>query len=217
MRNLMIVLMIFALFAVGCAPPANKAEQGTRVGVGVGAAGGALLGQAIGGDTKATLIGAGLGALIGGIAGNQIGSYMDAQEAAFRQELAAVEGANIQRNADTLALTFKSDGLFAVNSATLKAGAHDEMFRVSKVLNQYPQTTLLVAGHTDSTGPEQYNQTLSERRAEVVRNALVGNGVNPNRVRTIGFGEGKPVASNANEGGRQLNRRVEITIEPIRG
>ncbi|ORJ58556.1 OmpA family protein [Geothermobacter hydrogeniphilus] len=217
MRNLMIVLMVLTFFVAGCAPPANKAEQGTRVGVGVGAVGGALLGQAIGGNTKSTLIGAGIGALVGGIAGNQIGSYMDAQEAAFRQELAAVEGANIRRNADTLALTFKSDVLFDVNSATLKAGAHDEIFRVAKVLNQYPQTTLLVAGHTDSTGSEQYNQQLSERRAQVVKNALVGNGVNPDRIRVIGYGEGKPIASNASESGRQLNRRVVITIEPIRG
>lgn len=217
MRNLMIGLMVLTLFAAGCAPPANRAEQGTRVGVGVGAAGGALLGQAIGRNTKSTLIGAGIGALVGGIAGNQIGSYMDAQETAFRQELSAVEGANIQRNAETLSLTFRSDVLFDVNSTTLKAGAHDEMFRVAKVLNQYPQTTLLVAGHTDSTGTEQYNQQLSERRAEVVKNALVGNGVNPNRIRTIGFGEGKPIASNADEGGRQMNRRVQITIEPIQG
>jgi outer membrane protein OmpA-like peptidoglycan-associated protein len=195
----------------------TKTQKGTAVGTGVGAAVGAGLGQAIGKDTKSTLIGAGIGALLGGVAGNRIGAYMDAQEQMLRQEMAAVEGANVQRNANTLALTFKSDLLFDVNSATLKPAAHDEMFRVAKVLIEYPQTTLVVAGHTDSTGAEAYNQTLSERRAEVVRNTLAGNGVNPNRIRTIGYGETKPVASNTTESGRQLNRRVEITIEPIQG
>jgi len=216
MRYGLLLLLVVPLMLAGCAQPQTKAGQGAAWGTGIGAAVGAGLGQAIGGDTKSTLIGAGIGALAGGLAGHQIGTYMDAQEAAFRQELAAVEGAGIQRNADTLALTFKSDVLFDVNSASLKPGAHDELFRVSKVLNQYPQTTLLVAGHTDSTGSEEYNQRLSERRAEVVKNALVGNGVNPNRIRTIGYGETRPIASNASESGRQLNRRVEIRIEPIR-
>jgi len=217
MKRVLVVLSLAALVFGGCAEPMNKTQKGTAVGTGVGAATGAILGQVIGGDTKATLIGAGLGALAGGIAGNRIGAYMDAQEQMMRQELAAVEGANIQRNAETLALTFKAETLFDVNSAQLKAGANDEMFRVAKVLNEYPQTTLLIAGHTDSTGSEVYNQQLSERRAEVVKNALAGNGVNPNRIRTIGFGESKPIADNSSEAGRQLNRRVEITIEPIRG
>ncbi|TYO99080.1 outer membrane protein OmpA-like peptidoglycan-associated protein [Geothermobacter ehrlichii] len=216
MRAILLILMASILIVAGCAQPQTKAGKGAAWGTGIGAAAGAGLGQAIGGDTKSTLIGAGIGALVGGLAGYQIGSYMDAQEAAFRQELATVEGASIRRDADTLALTFKSDVLFDVDSALLKPGAHDELFRVAKVLNQYPQTTLLVAGHTDSTGSEEYNQRLSERRAEVVKNALVGNGVNPERIRTIGYGESRPIASNASESGRQLNRRVEIRIEPIR-
>lgn len=213
MRKLLVLMLMVGL--AGCAQPMNKTQSGTLAGTGIGAAVGAGLGQAIGGNTKSTLLGAGIGALLGGIAGNRVGAYMDAQEQAMRQELAAVEGASIQRNANTLALTFKSETMFDVDSAKLKSGAYDELFRVSKVLNQYPQTTLLVAGHTDSTGTEQYNQQLSERRAEVVKNALAGDGVNPARIRTIGYGESKPIASNATEAGRQLNRRVEITIEPI--
>lgn len=217
MNKPLMLLLMMTLIVAGCAQPTTKAGQGAAVGTGIGAAAGAGLGQAIGRDTKSTLIGAGIGALVGGLAGHQIGSYMDAQEAALRQEMAAVEGASIQRNQETLALTFRSDVLFDVNSATLKPGAHDEMFRVSKVLNQYPQTTILIAGHTDSTGTEEYNQQLSERRAEVVKNALVGNGINPSRIRTIGYGESKPIADNSIEAGRQMNRRVEITIEPMRG
>ena len=213
MKKLFVLLLVI-LFLAGCAPPQNKQEQGTRVGVGAGAAGGALLGQLIGGNTKATLIGAGIGALAGGVIGNQVGKRMDEQEAALRRELAAVEAANIQRNADVLAVTFKSDYLFAVGSANLNAGAYNEISRVSRVLNQYPDTSILVAGHTDSTGSEQSNQILSENRASNVKNALVGQGVDPNRISTIGFGESAPVADNNTESGRQLNRRVVITIQP---
>jgi outer membrane protein OmpA-like peptidoglycan-associated protein len=139
---------------------------------------------------------------------------MDEQEAAMRRELASVEAANIQRNADVLAVTFKSDFLFAVGSANLNAGAFNEISRVSRVLNQYPDTTIQVAGHTDSTGSEQSNQTLSENRAANVKNALVGQGVDPSRITTIGFGESAPIADNSSESGRQLNRRVVITIQP---
>ncbi len=132
----------------------------------------------------------------------------------MRRELAAVEAANIQRTADVLAVTFKSDYLFAVGSANLNAGAFNEISRVSRVLNQYPDTSIQVAGHTDSTGSEEFNQTLSMNRAENVKNALVGQGVNPSRISTIGFGESAPVADNSSESGRQLNRRVVITIKP---
>jgi len=210
------LLVLIATLMVGCAPTATKQEKGTAAGLGIGAATGALLGQAIGGNTRATVIGAAAGALIGGIAGNQIGAYMDAQEEAFRRELADVEDANVRRNADTLALTFKSEMLFDIDSSAMKPGAYDELGRVARVLNQYPQTTILVAGHTDSTGSEEYNLKLSERRAVVVKNGPVGEGVNPNRLRTIGYGESKPIAGNQSSEGRQLNRRVELTIEPIR-
>lgn len=211
-RSLPAVLL---LFLAACAQPMNTTQKGTAVGAGLGAAVGAGVGQAMGKDTKSTLLGAGIGALVGGVAGHQIGAYMDAQEQSLRQEMAAVEGASIQRNADTLTLTFRSNLLFDVDSSALKPAAHDEMFRVAKVLNQYPQTTLLVAGHTDSTGAEAYNQALSERRAEVVKNSLASSGVNPQRIRTVGYGESQPVAGNDTEAGRQLNRRVVITIEPI--
>ena len=213
MKKWFFTLLIVIIFA-GCAPPINKQEQGTRIGVGAGAAGGALLGQLIGGNTQATLIGAGIGALAGGLIGNQVGKSMDEQEAALRRELAAIDAANIQRNADVLAVTFKSDYLFAVGSSNLNPGAYEEINRVSRVLNQYPDTRIQVAGHTDYTGSEQTNQTLSERRAENVENALIGQGVNPSRITTIGFGESAPIADNSSEAGRQLNRRVVITIKP---
>ena len=214
MKKFLTIIIVASVVLAGCAAPQNKQEKGTRYGAAGGAAVGALLGQAIGGNTQATLIGAGLGALAGGVIGNQVGKNMDEQEAAMRRELAAVEAANIQRTADVLAVTFKSDYLFAVGSANLNAGAFNEISRVSRVLNQYPDTSIQVAGHTDSTGSEQTNKVLSENRAYNVKNALVGQGVNPNRISSIGFGESAPIADNSNESGRQLNRRVIITIQP---
>ena len=208
------ILSLVVLFLASCTAPQTKQEKGTAYGAAGGAAAGALLGQAIGRDTKGTLIGAGIGAVAGGVIGNQIGKSMDEQEAAMRRELAAVEAANIQRNADVLAVTFRSDYLFAVGSANLNAGSYNEISRVSRVLNQYPNTSIQVAGHTDSTGSEQFNQTLSEQRASNVKNALVGQGVDPNRITTVGFGESAPVADNSTESGRQQNRRVVITIQP---
>ena len=213
MKKIIICLGILALMTSGCATQ-TKTQKGALIGTGVGAAVGAGLGQAIGRSTSATLIGAAAGAVAGGLTGGAIGNYMDKQEASMRQSLADVEGASVQRNMDMLAVTFKSDVLFAVNSSSLKPGSYDELDRVAKVLNQYPQTTISIGGHTDSTGTEEYNQKLSERRAEVVKNALAGMGVNPSRMTAIGYGESKPIADNNIEAGRQMNRRVEILIKP---
>jgi len=213
-------IALFSLIAItflGCAEPQTKTQQGALYGTGIGAAVGAGLGQVIGGDTKATLIGAGIGAALGGAAGAGIGRYMDNQEAALRQQFAASEAANIQRNADVLAVTFKSDVLFDVDSAALKPGSYTEINRVANVLVQYPQTNIQIAGHTDSTGSETYNQSLSERRAMSVQNALANQGVAPNRMQTLGFGESQPIADNATEAGRQMNRRVVVTILPQQG
>jgi outer membrane protein OmpA-like peptidoglycan-associated protein len=214
MKRTLVICIAFALTAMGCAQPMTRTQKGAAIGTGLGAAAGAGLGQAIGGDTKGTLIGAGIGAVVGGLAGGSIGRYMDNQEATMRQQLAGVEGANIQRNADLLAVTFQSDVLFDTNSATLKAGSYDEISRVAKVLNQYPETTLTIAGHTDSTGSETYNQKLSERRAKAVKSALAAQIVNPARMSTVGYGETKPIADNNTESGRQMNRRVAIAIAP---
>ena len=213
-----IAIMVLASLTIwGCAQPQTKTEQGALYGTGIGAAVGAGLGQVIGGDTEATLIGAGIGAALGGVAGGAIGRYMDNQEAALREQFAASEAANVQRNANLLAVTFKSDVLFDVNSAALKPGAYNEINRVANVLLQYPQTNIEISGHTDSTGSETYNQDLSERRALSVHNALVNQGVAPSRMTTLAFGETQPIADNATEAGRQLNRRVVIVIAPQQG
>lgn len=135
----------------------------------------------------------------------------------MRQQLAYTESASIQRQAETIAVTFKSDVLFDVGSSAIKPGGMTELNRVAQVLTQYPQTTILIAGHTDSSGAEDMNQRLSEQRAQSVKNTLVSQGVDGMRMNTIGFGESKPIADNNTEAGKQLNRRVEITITPTQG
>jgi outer membrane protein OmpA-like peptidoglycan-associated protein len=201
---------ILVLSFISCAN-ATRGQKGAGVGAGVGAAVGAGLGQAIGGNTESTLIGAGIGAALGGLAGWQVGEYMDRQEAELQQAFANSEAAAISREQDVLTATFKGDVFFDFDSAVLKPGAYTEIDRTAGVLNRYPQTSILVAGHTDTTGSETYNQQLSERRAQAVRDALVNRGVDPRRLRVIGFGESQPISSND-----AMNRRVELRIEPIR-
>ena len=204
------VILVFAMTLFSCAG-ATRQQKGTAAGAAIGAGIGAGLGQAIGGDTEGTLIGAGIGAVLGGITGNQIAAYMDRQEQALRDAMAESDAVNIQRTQDVLTATFKGDIFFDLDSSTLKPGAYSEIDRVSNVLNNYPQTTIRVEGHTDSTGPEDYNQRLSEKRAEAVKSALIQRGMDPIRIQTVGYGESQPISSNS-----AMNRRVGIVITPIR-
>ncbi len=204
--SMMIVTMMFS-----CAGMQTRQERGTAVGAGVGAGIGAILGQAIGNDTESTLIGAGIGAAIGGIAGNQIGRYMDMQEQELRSALAASESAAISREQDILRATFKSEAFFDFDSSRLKPGAYGELDRVSDVLNRYPRTTIEIGGHTDTRGSEEYNRMLSSKRAEAVKTQLIQNGISPERMMAVGYGESRPISSN-----HAVNRRVEIIIVPIR-
>ena len=206
---LIAVAMLVNLFS--CATMQTQQEQGTAVGAGVGAGVGAVLGQVIGRDTEATLIGAGIGAALGGLAGNQVGRYMDQQEMDLRNAIAASESASIARDQDVLRATFKGETFFEYDKSTLLPGAYAELRRISDVLNKYPQTIIEVGGHTDTRGSEEYNQRLSERRAEAVKNELISNGVLPDRIKAVGYGESRPISSD-----HAMNRRVEITIVPIR-
>jgi len=204
-----LVIFVFTMALISCAG-ATRQQKGTATGAAIGGVIGAGLGQAIGRDTKGTLIGAGIGAALGGIAGNQIAAYMDRQEQELRNVMAESDAVNIQRTQDVLSATFKGDIFFDVNSSTLKPGAYSEVDRISKVLNNYPQTTIRVEGHTDSTGPADYNQRLSEKRAETVKNALVQRTVDTRRIKAVGFGESQPISSD-----NATNRRVSIVIVPI--
>ncbi|HMB31876.1 MAG TPA: OmpA family protein [Desulfohalobiaceae bacterium] len=210
-KNYLLVAFIFALvLSIMACSGASRQQKGTGYGAAAGAGLGALIGQAIGGDTESTLWGAGAGAIVGAIAGNQVGKYMDNQERDLRSALAQERQASIQRERDILQATFKSGVFFDFDSATLKPGGRRELERVAQVLNKYPKTTIRVEGHTDKAGSETYNQELSERRAEAVKNALIQMGVIKERIQAIGYGESQPVSSDPAE-----NRRVAIFIKPI--
>lgn len=183
----------------------SKAAKGTLLGSLAGAAAGAAIGGS-GHRTGGALIGAATGALAGGL----IGSYLDKQA----QELDAIPGAEVQRRNDSLLVNFESSLLFDTGSARLNAGAFDRLRSLAATLNRYPESDIVIKGHTDSQGTEEYNQTLSERRADGVRNFLIAEGVAPSRITAIGFGETLPVASNTTAAGRQQNRRVEVEIRP---
>jgi outer membrane protein OmpA-like peptidoglycan-associated protein len=206
------IIICTALVAslTSCASLDTKQKQGTAIGAGVGAGVGAALGQAIGRNTKSTVIGAGIGAALGGLAGNQVGGYMDRQEQELRNVVASSEAASIRRSEDVLVATFKGETFFNHDSSMLLPGGYTEVSRIAGILNKYNQTQIEVGGHTDSSGDEQYNQQLSMRRADAVKNALVQQGINPSRIRTYGYGESRPISSNA-----ATNRRVEITIIPV--
>ncbi len=186
----------------------------TAEGAGIGALAGAVVGMLTGGDArqhrKNALIGAGIGALAGGAAGQ----YMDRQEARLRTQLQGT-GVSVTRNGNNITLNMPGNITFETNRADLRPAFYNVLNSVVLVLKEYDKTILEVAGHTDNTGSPQYNQALSERRASTVAQYLQSQGVNAQRVMTVGAGEGHPIASNATPDGRQLNRRVELTLEPI--
>jgi len=186
----------------------------TTKGAGIGAAVGAVVGLLTGGDAAAhrknALIGAGIGALAGGAVGN----YMDRQEAKLRSQLAGT-GVSVTRMGDNITLNMPGNITFASNSAEINTSFYKVLNSVNIVLKEYEKTLVEVAGHTDSTGSSEYNQKLSERRAEAVAQYLEGQGLRNDRVITVGAGETRPVASNDTPDGRQANRRVELTLTPL--
>ncbi len=177
-----------------------------------GVVGGYLLGDILGGrnDRTAKIVGAGLG----GLAGAGIGYYMDEQEKKLREQTAGT-GIDVTREGDNLILNMPSNVTFAVNSSAIDPQFQTTLGSVANTLSQYEKSYVDVLGHTDSTGSDQYNQSLSERRAESVSNFLANSGVQQARLATKGYGESQPVASNSTEEGRAANRRVELKIVPI--
>ncbi|MFW6315274.1 MAG: OmpA family protein, partial [Desulfohalobiaceae bacterium] len=146
---------------------------------------------------------AGGGAIVGAIAGNQVGKYMDRQERELRQAMEQQEQASISRDQEVLQATFNSEVFFDFDSANLKPGGRRELERVAQVLNKYPKTTIRIEGHTDQTGPEEYNQELSKRRAEAVKKALIQMGVIESRVHAVGYGETQPISKSSRSSNRK--------------
>ena len=188
----------------------QNAQQGALVGAGLGAVVGAISGDSNDERLRNAAIGAAIGGGLGAIGGNSL----DRQEAELRSQLG--RNASIVNNGDNLVVTLPQDILFAVDSATLTGGLQSDLTALAASLNRYPDTTVNVVGHTDNTGEAAYNQNLSQRRAQSVASVLINGGVSPSRVRSLGAGEDRPVASNLTPEGRAQNRRVEIVITAVR-
>jgi outer membrane protein OmpA-like peptidoglycan-associated protein len=199
----LIFFLAAALMLTGCS------ASNTVKGGGIGAAAGGILGAVIGKQAGNTALGAIIGAAVGGTAGVLIGSYMDKQAEEMQKD---IEGAKIERVGEGIKITFDSGILFATGSSELTPTAKANIGKLATILNKYPDTHILVEGHTDSVGATEMNQKLSERRAGSVSNHAMSLGVLGTRFSTVGYGETQPVAANISKEGRQLNRRVEIAI-----
>lgn len=195
-------LAISVLF-YGCGA-SNTVKGGT-----IGAVGGGIVGGVVGHQLGNTTMGVVLGAVIGGTAGALIGNHMDKQAEEMQKEL---DNAKVERVGEGIALTFDSGILFGFDSSTLQPEARANIQKLSDILKKYPNSNILITGHTDSDGTEQYNQALSERRTKGVSDYLKLQGISASRLSTVGLGESEPVASNSTTDGKTLNRRVEIAI-----
>ena len=190
----------------------NRVSTEAAIGTAAGGVLGYLLGDILGGrnDRTAKIIGAGVGA----VAGGAVGAYMDKQEQDMRRATAGT-GVDVIRDGDELILRMPSNVTFPVDSYTIQPGFQGTLDELAQTMATYDSTYIDVLGHTDSTGAESYNQTLSERRAQSVSNYLSSRGVNAARIATRGYGEMQPIASNDTESGRAENRRVEIKVVPV--
>jgi outer membrane protein OmpA-like peptidoglycan-associated protein len=208
MKKIKSIILIAALLALAVFSYSCSTSNAVKGGV-IGGVGGAVVGGIVGNELGNTAVGAIIGAAVGGTAGALIGNYMDEQAEEMDNDIA---GAKIERVGEGIKITFDSGILFETNSSTLQSQAKTNIADLAVILNKYPDTNILVTGHTDYDGTEQYNLDLSERRAKSVSDYAMGQGVLSSRLSEIGLGELEPVATNETVEGKQLNRRVEIAI-----
>ena len=204
------IILIIALLIASC----SSTRQGggmsrTAKGGIIGAGSGAVVGGVVGKVAGNTAAGAIIGAAVGGSAGALIGRRMDKQAEELQRDL---ENAKVERIGEGIKITFNSGILFATNSAELQSNARTEISQLAQTLKKYPDTNILIEGHTDNTGNRSINQPLSERRAQSVADFLSSTGVDRSRMTTQGYADDQPVADNSTTAGRQQNRRVEIAI-----
>ncbi len=200
------VLFLAILFThplSGC--KSSNTTKGGAIGAGVGGA----IGGVIGHRSDNTVVGAIIGAAVGGTAGALIGRHMDKQAEELKRDL---KGAEVERVGEGIIITFDSGLLFGHDSFGLQVATKDNLTQLAKTLNKYDDTNILIEGHTDSSGEDSYNQTLSEKRAREVENFLVTQAVKNSRITTKGYGETQPLSTNDTAEGKQANRRVEVAI-----
>ena len=188
----------------------SKTGKGALIGALAGVAAGLLSGDDATERRQRALVGAG----VGGLAGAAIGNYQDRQEAALRQQTAGT-GVDVVRQGNNITLNMPSGITFDFDKSNLKPEFYPVLDNVARTLQEYNQTVIEVAGHTDSVGSDAYNQKLSEQRANTVSSYLQSRGLNRERFIVVGAGKTRPIASNDTEAGRAENRRVEITLVPV--
>ena len=198
-------LAVLAVLQVSACASWRNRDKGAAVGAAAGAGVGAIIGK----QTGSTARGAIIGAVVGGAAGAIIGHQMDQQAKEIQQN---IPGATVTRIGEGLAVTFASGLLYDFDSDAIKPTAAQNLRTLAQSLTKYPNTDILIVGHTDATGSDNYNQSLSERRAQSAQLFLVREGVSNSRLRATGRGEAEPIASNDTEDGQSQNRRVEIAI-----
>lgn len=207
MKRFKHTLLITALFAivVSSCSTASRSQKGAVIGAAGGGAVGAVIGKAAGN----TAMGAIIGATVGGVTGAVIGRKMDKQA----EEMEKVLGdAEVRREGEGIVINFKEKVLFGFNSAQLGNNAQTNLDKLVEILKRYPDTDITVIGHTDSRGTDEYNQSLSERRANEVVTYLRNQNISSSRLSSKGMGETDPVATNETEEGQAQNRRVEFVI-----
>jgi outer membrane protein OmpA-like peptidoglycan-associated protein len=198
-----VLVTCLALALAGCSSATNKQK-----GAVIGGTTGAVVGGVVGKQAGNTAAGAIIGAVVGGTAGVIIGGYMDKQA----EELAELEGAEVERVGEGIMITFDSGILFDFDKSDLTTDAKLNLRKMATTLNEYEDTNILIEGHTDSDGSDEYNQGLSERRASSVKTYLTAQSVDPGRMTTVGYGENQPIADNSSSAGKAQNRRVEVAI-----
>jgi outer membrane protein OmpA-like peptidoglycan-associated protein len=210
--SLLIALMATTAFAADPATTRDKTKKGAVIGGVAGAIAGAIIHNNRGsGNAKR---GAVVGGVVGAATGAIVGAMMDKQERELRQ----IEGIDVARtDEDELKVTVRNEILFDFNSSSLRSSSRDELREMAGVFNKYGETTIVVAGHTDSVGSDSYNDRLSDRRASTVAGYLEDYGVRSSRIDAVGYGESRPKASNSTSSGRQQNRRVELYIRANNG
>lgn len=208
-NKLMIAALASTLTLAGCQTDPNTGQQTVHKGV-LGALGGAAAGAGIskvtGGDKT------GRDAAIGAVLGGAVGTYMENQQRQLEQQM---QGTGVEVKHDgqgNIDLVMPGNITFAHDSTNINSSFYNTLNKLAQTMNQYDKTTVLVMGHTDSTGNPSYNQGLSERRAQAVANYLTQRGVSNYRIQTRGYGQNQPIANNSTEQGRLQNRRVEIKL-----
>jgi len=204
------VMALSLMLSCNAVKNANNKQKGTVIGAGSGAAIGGILGNNVGNGNN-TALGAIIGAVVGGAAGGYIGNRMDKQAQRIEQE---IPGAEVTRVGEGINVVFNEDAgvYFDTNKSEVKGASASTLDRLVGVLKEYPDTNILVEGHTDSAGANDYNLNLSQQRAQSVTNYLANKGIASNRLTTKWYGELQPKSDNSTSEGKAKNRRVEMVI-----